>query len=85
METNCRPGEAEKTAAASMEDRRRPGRPKEVSPELIPILRGQFDAEAPPDPVVELPGRGGVDRDLVVGVVCGAGLLALGVVLRFIA
>lgn len=66
-------------------DRRRPGRPANVSPELIPLLRGQVDPEAPPDPVLVRPGQPSFDRELVSGTLIVAALTFLGFLVRFAA
>ncbi|MDP9097099.1 MAG: hypothetical protein M3N26_11220 [Pseudomonadota bacterium] len=60
---------AETAAAAAAKDRRRPGRLDEVSPELIPILRGaEPDAELEFDDVDQTAAL----RGLVAGVVFSA-------------
>ncbi len=76
-------------------DRRRAGRLDGVSPELIPLLRGDFEGELPPEPEVDpaveaefepldkVESGPIVDRRLVLGVTVGAVLLLIGTVLRF--
>lgn len=58
-------------------DRRRPGRPSEVNPELIPILRGEFEAPLPPEPT-----EASARRELLRGAAAAAILFTLGMFLR---
>ena len=68
-------------ASDTAPDRRRPGRPSVTSPQLIPLLRGQLDPEAPADPNVGNP----FHRDLVIGVAIASTLLIVGALLRYAA
>jgi hypothetical protein len=36
-------------------DRRRPGRRNDLRPELIPLLRGKIDSDAPPEEIIWAP------------------------------
>ncbi len=60
-------------------DRRRAGRPAEINPSLVPLLRGQTDPDAPPDPVLAPPRQ---VADLLLGAALAATLLFLGVLIR---
>ncbi len=66
-------------------NRRRAGRLDDVRPELVPILRGEFDSDAPADPDVGRPGGPLVDRDLLLGIVVALGLVGVGAVIWFVA
>ncbi len=65
-------------------DRRRSGRHQAVNPQLLPLLRGEFDPEPPPDREVGGRGRVLLKRELVSGAVIAAALLLVGVALRFV-
>ena len=65
------------------EDRRRAGRPDLANPQLVPLLRGQFDPAAPADPQLSKPGRRVRGRELVSGAAVVMALLLIGAVLRF--
>lgn len=64
-------------------DRRRPGRQAAVNPQLVPLLRGQDDPDAPADPALRHPGRPTLDRELVSGALIAAVLLLVGALMRF--
>ena len=60
---------SESETAGTMVDRRRPGRPKTVSPNLIPLLRGEASPDIEPPPLV-------IEKDDVAnlpmaGIACG--------------
>lgn len=64
-------------------DRRRPGRRKDNSPELLPLLRGQSEVEVPVGSEIGPPPRLVIDGEMVLGVVIALVLLSIGAVLRF--
>ena len=64
-------------------DRRRAGRRRIISPQLLPLLRGQFDREAPADPKIDRPGQPSVNREFVSGAIIAVALLLVGALLRF--
>jgi hypothetical protein len=64
-------------------DRRRPGRPAFVNPQLVGLLRGQIDPDAPPDPVLPKPGRLILDREVILGASVAATLLLAGALMGF--
>lgn len=63
-------------------DRRRPGRPEHVSPELIPLLRGQYEHPLPPQPDAP-PAPGATIWSFLTGLAYTATALVLGTLLRF--
>jgi len=63
-------------------DRRRPGRAKEVSPQLLPLMRGQYDLDAPADPAISRPNRPEAIQ-YVLGTAVLMSLLLIGAALRF--
>lgn len=63
-------------------DRRRQGR-REANPQLLPLLRGQFDPRLSADLAAGRPGRLSVDRQLLSGAIITGALLLVGVMLRF--
>ena len=75
--------EADLAEALLAEDRRRTGRADAVSPQLVPLLRGQIDPDAPADPKLPKPGARTPDRELVSGAAITMALLLVGVMLRF--
>ncbi len=84
---HSRDDDPQATAEAGVDvaaDRRREGRRKVVSPQLLPLLRGQFDGEAPVDPEVGKPAQLSVDRELVSGAIITLALLLVGALLRFV-
>lgn len=66
-------------------DRRRAGRPAHVSPALIPLLRGQFEAGLPPEPELALPRAMPIDRELAMGIGVAFALLFVGIAIRSVA
>ena len=68
---------------ATVEGRRRAGR-QDVSPELIPILRGQVVADAPADPDIPPPPAIGTRQEWLTGAALAATLLLVGLALRFL-
>ena len=64
-------------------DRRRAGR-REAHPQLLRILRGQFDPQAPAGPEVGRPGQRSAARELVSGAIITLALLLVGAMLRFV-
>ncbi len=77
------PANQQKLGVDTAADRRRAGR-QDVRPELIPMLRGQIDRNAPADPDIPPPPRlRSIDRELVSGALFVSALMLAGVVLRF--
>ncbi len=68
--------------AETADDRRRLGR-LDVSPELVPMLRGRFDRSAPPDPNLPRPPLTAANQEWLSGVLFVAALLLVGVFFRF--
>ena len=65
-------------------DRRRAGRREAVHPQLLRILRGQLDPQAPVGPEVGRPDQGSAGRELVSGAIITLALLLVGAMLRFV-
>lgn len=65
-------------------DRRRAGRSEAINPQLLPLLRGEFDHEAPVGPELGKPGQLSLHRELLSGAIIALALLLVGAVLRFV-
>jgi hypothetical protein len=66
--------EAEQVRSALLVERRRPGRPAQVSPELVPLLRGEIAVELEIDFPPEEQDQLGSARGIALGILISAAL-----------